>query len=332
MEPNEIPFEEIVKALLDAETTFNPRFLYRLSDLEQANLEKLKTIWPQIPTWRRQAMMEDIEDLGLKDTLLYYLPLAIFATQDEDAKVRRTAVQTLWEYEDDELAPIFLNLMHSDEDYEVRSAAALGLGSYVYLGEIEEFPEKKLHEIEDALLAVVNSSQPDIVRRTALAALGFSSRAEVPQLIKNAYASQEQKWLASALKAMGRSCSEEWKGEVLAMIEHARPIVRTEAARAAGELEIKEAKLPLIELLYDPDEDTRVASIWALSQIGGEEIQDIYEEMIGETEDEDEIEIIEAAIDNLIFNQSLMLPLFDINDEEMDDRADDLIQDFDGDF
>jgi HEAT repeat protein len=257
------------------------------------------------------------------------LPVAILATQDEDAKVRLNAVQTLWEYEENICELIFLDLVRSDPNYEVRTAAALGLGRYVFLGEIEELPKERLQEIEDVLLANVNSRKPDILRRAALEALGFSSRLEVPPLIENAYESADKHWQASALKAMGRSCNEDWKSKVLAMIDHTMPVVRAEAARAAGELEIEEARLPLIEMLDDPDDNTRYASIWALSQIGDADVQVILEDLMMESEDDNEIEFIENAIDNLVFNQSLMMPLFDIQDEDIDTLGLDFDQDSD---
>ncbi|MFN2150842.1 MAG: hypothetical protein ACK2T5_04535, partial [Anaerolineales bacterium] len=68
--PPAIPFQEVLDALLDTETPFQPRYLYRFSDLESADLADLKTIWGQIPTWRRKALLEDLEQLFGDDYLL----------------------------------------------------------------------------------------------------------------------------------------------------------------------------------------------------------------------------------------------------------------------
>ena len=61
--PVVIPIQEVIDALLDTETPFQPRYLYRLSDLESNDLAELKAIWGQIPTWRRKALLEDLEQL-----------------------------------------------------------------------------------------------------------------------------------------------------------------------------------------------------------------------------------------------------------------------------
>ena len=125
--PAEIPFQQILNALLDADKPLNPLFPYRLSDLEAQEVEQLANIWPDVPVWRRQALMEDIEELTIKDTLLYYVTLGCFAVQDDDPRVRLLAVRTLGNYEDKFLIPIFLGLLQNDDDSQVRAAAASAL-------------------------------------------------------------------------------------------------------------------------------------------------------------------------------------------------------------
>jgi hypothetical protein len=71
----EISIQQVSEALLDIDKPLPPRFLYRLSDLEPADLEKLDSIWLQLPLWRRQGLMEDIEELSSKDTLLDFIGL-----------------------------------------------------------------------------------------------------------------------------------------------------------------------------------------------------------------------------------------------------------------
>ena len=113
--------------------------------------------------------------------------------------------------------------------------------------------------------------------------------------------------MTSALFAMGRSCDNRWDKEVLAMLSHTSPKIRCEAARAAGELDISQAKAQLIELLDDGDPDVRMASIWSLSQIGGSGLQQIFERMLDDLDFDHEARFIEDALDNLLFNQSIGL-------------------------
>jgi len=313
----DISIQQLSDALLDTDKPLPARFLYRFSDLEQADLDKLAQIWPQLPLWRRQGLIEDIEELSNNDTLLDYVAFSRFALKDEDPKVRRSAVNTLWDYEQTDLIPTFLDLLATDSDADVRAAAVHGLARYVYAGEIEEIPQARLKQIEDALLAALNNPDtPSQVQRAALESLGYSSRAEVPGLIKNAFSSKDKLWIASALFAMGRSANAEWQPEVISMLESNMPVLRMEAARAAGELELADAIPALFDLLDDPDENTRQASIWSLSQIGGEGVQEALERLYEEAED-DEVELLESALDNLTFTQGVkLMPLFELPDEE----------------
>lgn len=322
-----IPFKQLLDQLLDSERPLPSRYFYSLSDIEGEDLKLLSEAWMKIPLWRRQAIMEDIENLSGEDMLLSFVDMASVAAVDEDAGVRLRAIRSLWEYEEHRLAPLFMKTAIQDSDAAVRASAAGALGRFVYAGELDELPMQTLRKIEELLLGVVQGEDEAIVRRSALEALGYSSRDEVQSLIKKAYASKEKAWLASALFAMGRSGDESWKPQVLAMLEHPHTQVRAEAARAAGELEIHEAAPTLVELLDDPDDDIRLACIWSLSQIGGEGVQEILENLAEELEDEESLNLLEEALENLNFNESMpLMPLLDLADtaEEDDSELDDL--------
>ncbi|MGD9093955.1 MAG: HEAT repeat domain-containing protein [Anaerolineales bacterium] len=312
-----IPYKDVLDALLDLDKPFHHGFLYRFSDLGQQELTELRKIWPEVPTWRRLAIMEDIEELGESNYLLSYKTFSMYTVQDDDAKVREVAVRTLWEYESPDLVPIFLDILDLDPDPDVRGVTASALGKFIYLGEIEELPPKTLKKIEEKLLKVFHSSENTVVRRRCLEALGYSSREEVPALIESAYYSGKNEWLTSALFAMGRSANRNWKKHILEMLDYDTSEVRSEAARAAGELEISEAVPYLIELLEDDNINVRSAAIWSLSQTGGEGVNDILQQLHAECEDEEEADFIEAALDNLAFTEDMELfTLLDIPEDE----------------
>ena len=322
--PALIPLQKLLDALLDTEKPLNPRFLYRLSDLERDEARRLGEIWPKVALWRRQALLEDIIELSSNDTLLDFEAFLRQALPDEDPRVRLLGVQALWEYENKSLVPVFILLMEKDPVEEVRAASATALGQYVFLGELEELPESTLHHIEDCLLEVLNGDDSVKVRRFALESLGYSSRDEVPPLIERAYASPDKEWITSALFAMGRSGNQEWKPKVLEMLGSKHPQLRSEAARAAGELEIAQARPALIELLTDPDENTRACSIWSLSQIGGKGVREALEALYEETEDDDELSLLDEALENLEFNESLdLLPIIEVSEEDEPDTEED---------
>jgi HEAT repeat protein len=136
-------------------------------------------------------------------------------------------------------------------------------------------------------------------------------------------------WLVSALFAMGRSANSHWKPNVLKMLTHEHPTVRAEAASAAGELEIKAAVPQLLRLLKDDDIDVRMASIWALSQIGGAVVRPALEALLETTEDDDETNQIDNALENLEFTEEMNdLSLLEIPEDE-DDPNDTSEDDYD---
>lgn len=318
-DPSTIPFQQLLDALLDESQPLSPRYLYRLSDLEEPELGKLTGVWGKIPVWRRKALLEDVEELGESDTLLNFVALGRLAARDQDAGVRLLAVRALWDYEDHPLASFFLEMLESEKDAGVKAVTAGALGRFVYAGEIDELPAQTLHRIEDALLRLAEGPDSPDVRRAALEALGYSSRKEVPALIEKAYASQDRQWVASALFAMSRSANAHWQPQVLGMLDSPHPALRCEAARAAGELELPSARPKLLELLDDPDDDTRLAAIWSLSQIGGEGVREALEGQYEQAEESQEVKFLESALDNLEFNEGLgMMPMFDFPEKSED--------------
>jgi HEAT repeat protein len=316
--------------MLDVEKPLDPRYIYRLSDISDDDLAALQHTWSSVPAWRRQAIMEDIEEIGVNDYVLSFEAFARLGLQDSEPRVRELAVRTLWEYELLDLVPTFIDMMESDEDVEVRAAAATALGQYVYLGEIEELPASKLHKIEEKLLQTTTGQNPILVRRRALESLGFSSRDELPALIEAAYFSDSNEWLASALFAMGRSANRIWNSSVISKLTSDVPDVLVEAVRAAGELEIREAVPRLMNLLAVEDADVRWAAIWSLSQIGGEGVRERLEELYDLTDDDEEADFIDSALENLDFTEDI--PLFDLLEVEDEDEDEEEFEDKDEDY
>lgn len=312
----QVPFKQVIADLIDNSMPFSPTHLHRFSDLDPSDLAAVRLAWPQVAVERRLSLLEDLEDLAETDTLVSFDDLARFALEDGDPRVRAVAIRLLWESEDARLISVFTKMMRSDPDETVRATAAGGLGLFVYLGEVEDIPEEKLKQVEESLLSVYQGQDRPLVRRRALEALGYSSREEVPAILEKAFSSGDKDWMASALFAMGRSADERWEKQVLAMLDHPEPDVMLEAIRAAGELELNEARKPLLELVReneDLDVELRSAAIWSLSQIGGEGVRELFEKLAENTEDEDEEFIIEEAIDNLNFKEGTGgLGMFDL--------------------
>ena len=289
-----VDFTELIEALLDNNRPFQPKYLHTFSDISTEDLNLIKNIWEKVDPKRRAVLMADLEPLLEADTLLCFDDFAQFALSDPEASVRSSALSLLWESENPQLIPILIDLLRHDPSNEVKAAAARALGRFVQLGEMEEL-----------LLDVLQNSEDPGIQSKALEALGYSSRKEVPVLINKAYQEKDTRRISSALYAMGRSLDHKWEPQVLEMIDHHDEDVKIEAIRAAGELELVSARVILIEIASNENEDwdIRMATMWSLSKIGGEDARDTLEDLLEKAEDEEEADIIEEALDNLSFTE-----------------------------
>ncbi|OGO63629.1 MAG: hypothetical protein A2030_03235 [Chloroflexi bacterium RBG_19FT_COMBO_50_10] len=324
--PKPIPLTNLITALLDESTPFHPRFLNRLSDLEPVDTALFAEAWPKVSLRRREALLEDFEEIHLADDLLSFEAVARLGLKDKEPSVRTRAIRILREYELVDLLPAFLDMSEHDPDIDVRAGAAAALATYIYMGEVDDLSPSKLMRVEECLLRLVSNETNTRIQRNALEALGFSSRKKVNDLINKAYTSNNVDWLISALIAMGRSANSRWKPQVLKMFIHPHPGVRAEAASAAGELEIRTAKPMLLELLEDSDLDVRMAAIWSLSQVGSTGVRKALEKLLESTDDDEEADQIKNALENLDFtNEMRDLALLEIPEDgdDADESSDD---------
>lgn len=319
--PDEIPFDDVLDALVDEERVLDPRYLYRLSDLSPDELAEIKEIWSGISDRRRRALLEDLEELTESNTLLSFEALFRFAMHDPDPQVRFFAIRAIEVFDTDDLIDEFLACLEEDDSEDVRAVSASVLGKYVYRGEIDEIEKEQQRKIEDKLLETLNSSESPRVRRRALEAVSYSPRSEVHDHILMAYQKENADWQASALFAMGRSFDHRYDARVLDKILHPSPQVRAEAVRASGELYLEDAVPEILDLLDDVPR-VRKAAIWALSQIGGEGVAPAIRDMKDETLTDEEEALVNRALDNLAFTEGRVnYSMFDVpvqGDEDLD--------------
>ncbi len=112
----------------------------------------------------------------------------------------------------------------------------------------------------------------------------------------------------------------------LRMFDHPDNLVRYEAIRAAGELELSAARELLFDLIEEgtDDEDIYFAAIWALSKIGGQGVRKLIEASIDEAEDDSEVQFLEEALENLDFTeQTNMFDMLVIDEDDLEDDEDD---------
>ncbi len=328
-----INFSQVLSALTDINTPFPPRLLRGFSDLTHRNTKDLLPVWDTLPESRKIGILEDLDDLIEKDTLVNFDELAKSVISDPSAKVRVAALNLLWECEEPRIVPILLNLLDHDPDEAVRASSASLLGRFILLGELDAISEKLKDEIVNRLIDLHQSKELPRVKQRALESLGYSSNPQVSKLIRNAYHSNDIPWVTSALCAMGRSADEQWAAMVQESINSQDAEVQYEAVRAAGELELASTREQLLTLLDEGIEDTetRLAVIWSLSQIGGDEVKEKFEELLSRTNDEEEIEWIEKALENLELSGTGGMEMLDFSPEEDEefDSDEDVDLDFD---
>ncbi len=303
--PTTPEFNVVLERLRDLEQPVAMASLYHLSDLAGADLAALERTWADLPTERRQSILQDLNEIGEANFEVTFEAVFRLGLDDEDPEVRATAIRALWESEDPTLIAPLIDFLNTDVDVHVRAAAASALGRFVYLGEIEELPEQQARRVEDALLAVIGGAEALEVQRRAIEAVAYAVRPEITPLIKAAYASTEPLLRISAVFAMGRTAEAQWAPQVLAELKSDEPEMRFEAARAAGELELGQAAGELAHLTGDPDTQVKEAAIWSLGQIGGDFARDTLKRLLKRTTDEDDHDFIEEAIENLAFSDEV---------------------------
>lgn len=333
---NSIPFQSVLDTLVETGKSIPMSFLTRFSDIQSSDLALLKEAWPAIKTKSRLNLVEDLIKFNEKNTIVCFDDAATFFLSDEDPRVRVAAIRLLRESEDPRLVERLISMVERDKQFVVRAAAASGLGPFVLLGEFDKISPEKLSRIEHVLLPRITGTDDDLVRRGALEAMGYSSRKEMTRLIADAFEESDPDWIASALVAMGRTASEEWEMNVLRSLFHPDSVVRIEAIRAAGSLNLARAVEPLLEMLDaggGNSKEMRFAAIWALSEIGGEKASAALEALLENAMNDEEADFIEEAIEN-IGNESVSLGIdfLDLDSpihsgDEYGDSEDDLDED-----
>jgi HEAT repeat protein len=318
-----IDFNEVMDAFLDDEVTFPPRFLYRLSGLEELELEQFIETWPQGSPIRRERLLEDLEALTEDAYHLDFDQIFRLGLKETSAHTRQVAIRALWECPEPDLIPELSALLIDDPEADVRAQAARGLGRFIYLAETDEIDPSHGIRLVSQLTGLYNSDIPDVVRLGILEALGFSDSNQVNKLIENAFEQDREDWIVSALIATGRSANEQWIPQVIENLNHDSDAIRLEAVQASGLLGAQQAATHLLHLIDDPEEEIKFAAIWALSEIGGLDARAALEALAKNAEDEDEIELISEALENLNFTEmAIDFDLFDLSEDDLSDMLD----------
>ncbi|MCZ6789826.1 MAG: HEAT repeat domain-containing protein [Chloroflexi bacterium] len=271
--------------------------LASLSGLDSTEMEHLRHWWPSIPTDRRQEMMSRLVTLAEDEVDLDFDAVFRHSLKDDDPVVRERAISGLWECDDRTLISSLITLLKEDPVERVRASAALSLGRFSTFAALGKLLPKDGERVQEALIGVVeNDAESAEVRRRALESVAVFNEGDIPQLIQDAYHSDDETMQLSAVYAMGLTCNTTWLSTIFSELNSNDPAMRYEAANACGEMGEEEAVPYLIALLKDDDLQVQLASIRALGILGGRPATRALQECL--RSDEEAIkEAAEAALE-----------------------------------
>lgn len=260
-----------LKRLLTVEGPMHQQDLIYLSDLSWDQMQELEAIWYGAPASRRVQLIKQLQKLANDDVQYNFKRIFLFALEDHHPAVRKVAVEGLWEEDSPFILEKLEGILLNDSSLEVRVSAAGVLSNYAYKSAVGELDDEHASRLQEVLQDVVQQADDGSeLQRKALEALAFFEEDPIADdYIERLYWEGGYEEQASALIAMGRSMNTKWSSTIIKELGNPHPKLRKEAARAAGEMALRESVPDLIRLTQeDTDKEAIHAAIWALGQIG----------------------------------------------------------------
>jgi HEAT repeat protein len=292
--------QKTLNQLGDDTTPLSFVLLKNLSDLSASELGQFQEAWQHYSGQRRHELARAMAAIAEDDATQSFTRIFDWLLDDNDPRIRRLAVDGLWEEAGLRHLPRFMQMLHEDADKDVRAAAAMTLGRLIFMAELDEITGTHTDEMVEALWQTFHEEREHVeVRRRALEGLSYSSRPGVKRLIENAVFDESELMRISALFAMGQHIDQAWLPYLQKALGEENPALRMEAARALGNLEAKSLLDTLISMLdVEKDSEVRFAILEALGQIGGDKAKQALQLTL-ESDDEAEAEVAEMALEYL---------------------------------
>ena len=265
-----MPITKIIEEIANSKKALVSSHLADLSQISATDMLVFKKTWAVINTERRRQIMTRLGELAKDNVELNFDLIFRHALADSDTQIRITAIEGLWENEDPLMIQTFIKIMENDASNEVQASAASALGKFAVLAECGEIRESYKTILSRALLNKYNdTNKPVEVRRRALESAAPLSLPAVRESIKKAYDSRDERFVISAVYAMGRTCDDSWLPVLYKEMSNADAEIRYEAANACGEIGTETSVPHLLEHIHDADIEVRMAVIQSLGKIGG---------------------------------------------------------------
>ena len=256
---------------------------------------------------RRREFLLHLIDIAGDDVAMDFTQVFTAFIHDKDYMIRSLAISGLWECERSDLIADFIGMIKNDESDTVRISAAIALGRFTMLGANGNLKQEYNDRIELTLMEIMNATDPaeELWRHCLEAVAPYNARG-VEDSIKYALNSGDYLLRISGLQAASRSSKESWLQQILPHLKDSESSVRTNAAKACGELETDEAVLYLLPLIQDENEEVRMTALRSLATIGGDFVNKILSEQ-QDSDDEDVAEFAKRVLSGEGFEEDTML-------------------------
>lgn len=310
-------FDNVLQMVREAPESVFARYARMLSDLNAEKAAKLRSVLEEMPAMRRIAFFNAMEDLAMEFFEYDFAPIAVIGLEAPEGEIRAISISTLSLDDSREVGAKILNAAENDPDEQAQVAAVNVLGQYMFDEMIEEpipVSSKKLHSVLEKLIEHKNPA----IRRAAVIAYAISETDRINEIIAGYLAGNDREELVTALRAIRISLNEDRDKSVLELIRHEDEEVVTEAVRAAGALQLREALPALYEIISRFDHispDLLLAAANAVAEIGDESSIDVLE-TLGEAVVDMDDEITEG-IDDCIDTLNMTVNMdFDFDEDE----------------
>ena len=326
-----LTFSDVMAQLKAGAAALSSSMLYALTAPSSKDIKEFAQLWPTLPVEQRVKIIHILAEQAEANFELDLNALFRVAMVDTDGRVRTVAIEGLWEDEEPSLVQPLVQVLRHDPVVSARAAAATSLGRFVLLLDLDELDERFAEPVHGALAAAIDDAGEDLeVRRRAVESIAYWDDPSVVDFISEAYQSDHEPMRVSAVFAMGRSADTMWAETVCTELASPNPAMRYEAARAAGELEIKAALPALIKLVSDRDREVQLAAVTALGQVGGQKAKQVLERCAGNPDEALNLAAEDALAELALGRKPLDLLVLD-NDAELDEDQPELDDEGDSD-
>ena len=228
--------------------------VYGLSELTGDELKAVVPIWSRLSAVAKHRVLSALNEASEAMFELSFREIAMLSLGDKSSLVRAKAIDLLWTDESAETMQELMRLAEFDPDVKIRSRALESLGRFLLLGEYGDIPADLAAQAQALTYAIhKNKLEPVEIRRRALEALANSSHGAVDQLILAAYADGNIELRIGALFAMGRTCNQIWRDQLLEELESDNNEYVYEAIRACGHIQVADSVQRIGELALSED-------------------------------------------------------------------------------